>query len=115
MRMLFSVLAHAATIGALLTALSASAQDWQSAVRAEVAGGNLTAASASVARRLQESPGDLEALGWRARLLLFCFLDHLPYRQINLVWRLQGMWQYLRGNVAWEPAERAGFAAHSSQ
>ena len=37
-----------------------------------------------------------------ARLLLYCFLEHFPYRQINMVWRLQGMWQYLRGRVTWE-------------
>lgn len=36
------------------------------------------------------------------RLLLYCFVEHFPYRQINMVWRLQGMWQYLRGRVTWE-------------
>ncbi len=37
-----------------------------------------------------------------ARLLLYCFLEHFPYRQINMLWRLQGMWQYLQGRVTWE-------------
>jgi cellulose synthase/poly-beta-1,6-N-acetylglucosamine synthase-like glycosyltransferase len=45
-----------------------------------------------------------------ARLLLYCFAEHLPYRQMYMVWRLQGMWQYMRGNVKWEAAERTQFA-----
>jgi cellulose synthase/poly-beta-1,6-N-acetylglucosamine synthase-like glycosyltransferase len=48
---------------------------------------------------------------WRdvARLLLYCFAEHFPYRQMHLFWRLQGIWQYLRGDVAWKPLQRAGF------
>ena len=45
-----------------------------------------------------------------ARLLLYCFAELLPYRQMHMVWRLQGMWQYMRGNVKWEAAERSQFA-----
>ena len=45
-----------------------------------------------------------------ARLLLYCLVEHFPYRQINMYWRLRGMWQYLRGNVAWEKSERTAFA-----
>ena len=46
-----------------------------------------------------------------ARLLLYCLAEHCPYRQINMVWRLRGMWQYVRGNVSWEESERSAFAA----
>jgi hypothetical protein len=46
-----------------------------------------------------------------ARLLRYCLAEHFPYRQINMWWRLTGMWQYLRGNVAWEKSERTAFAA----
>ena len=46
-----------------------------------------------------------------ARLLLYCLAEHFPYRQVNMWWRLKGMWQYLRGNVAWEQSERSAFAA----
>jgi cellulose synthase/poly-beta-1,6-N-acetylglucosamine synthase-like glycosyltransferase len=46
-----------------------------------------------------------------ARLLLYCFAEHLPYRQMHMIWRLQGMWQYLHGNVKWEAAERSQFAS----
>jgi cellulose synthase/poly-beta-1,6-N-acetylglucosamine synthase-like glycosyltransferase len=45
-----------------------------------------------------------------ARLLLYCLAEHFPYRQINMWWRLKGMWQYMRGNVAWEKSERSAFA-----
>jgi cellulose synthase/poly-beta-1,6-N-acetylglucosamine synthase-like glycosyltransferase len=48
---------------------------------------------------------------WRdvARLLLYCFVEHFPYRQLHMIWRLQGLWQYLRGDVAWKPVQRVGF------
>ena len=45
-----------------------------------------------------------------ARLLLYCLLEHFPYRQLTMIWRLQGMWQYLRGDLKWRPMNRAGFA-----
>jgi len=47
---------------------------------------------------------------WRdlARLICFCFLEHFPYRQIHMLWRLRGFWDYLRGNHTWVPMERIG-------
>jgi len=45
-----------------------------------------------------------------ARLLLYCLAEHFPYRQINMWWRLRGMWQYVRGDVVWEKSERSAFA-----
>jgi cellulose synthase/poly-beta-1,6-N-acetylglucosamine synthase-like glycosyltransferase len=47
---------------------------------------------------------------WRdvARLVSCCFLEHFPYRQLHMVWRLQGLWQYIRGDVSWKPLERKG-------
>jgi len=44
-----------------------------------------------------------------ARLLLYCLAEHFPYRQINMWWRLRGMWQYVRGDVVWEKSERSAF------
>ncbi len=44
-----------------------------------------------------------------ARLLTYCLFEHLPYRQIHMIWRLQGMWQFLRGDVKWGALQRAGF------
>jgi cellulose synthase/poly-beta-1,6-N-acetylglucosamine synthase-like glycosyltransferase len=49
---------------------------------------------------------------WRdvLRLLVFCFLEHFPYRQINLLWRLQGMWRYFRRETSWGELKRTGLA-----
>src|SRR6266481_1570741 len=44
------------------------------------------------------------------RLVSYCFLEHFPYRQMHMVWRLQGLWQYLRGDMAWRPLERKGLS-----
>jgi biofilm PGA synthesis N-glycosyltransferase PgaC len=44
-----------------------------------------------------------------ARLVTYCFLEHFPYRQLHMIWRLQGIWQYLRGDVVWRPQTRKGF------
>src|SRR6266436_5140780 len=43
-----------------------------------------------------------------ARLVSYCFLEHFPYRQLHMVWRLQGLWQYMRGDVAWGQIKRHG-------
>jgi cellulose synthase/poly-beta-1,6-N-acetylglucosamine synthase-like glycosyltransferase len=42
------------------------------------------------------------------RLVSCCFLEHFPYRQLHMIWRLQGLWQFLRGDMAWRPVERKG-------
>jgi len=44
-------------------------------------------------------------------LILFCCFEHFPYRQLHLIWRLQGIWQYLRGDFVWKPLKRAGFSS----
>ena len=53
---------------------------------------------------------------WRdvARLVCFCFLEHFPYRQLHMWWRLRGTWQFLRGDLAWGQHRRTGFAAQST-
>jgi cellulose synthase/poly-beta-1,6-N-acetylglucosamine synthase-like glycosyltransferase len=43
-----------------------------------------------------------------ARLVSYCFLEHFPYRQVHMIWRLQGLWQYLRGDTTWRPMKRKG-------
>jgi cellulose synthase/poly-beta-1,6-N-acetylglucosamine synthase-like glycosyltransferase len=48
-----------------------------------------------------------------ARLLSYCFLEHFPYRQLHMVWRLQGLWQYLRGDNTWRPLTRKGLSSAS--
>ncbi|HVH87988.1 MAG TPA: glycosyltransferase family 2 protein [Terriglobales bacterium] len=41
-----------------------------------------------------------------AKLILFCFLEHFPYRQLNMIWRLHGMLQYIRGDMEWRELKR---------
>ncbi|HET9741877.1 MAG TPA: glycosyltransferase [Terriglobales bacterium] len=48
-----------------------------------------------------------------AKLVLFCFVEHFPYRQLNMIWRLQGMWQYVRGDMEWRELKRIGISAQS--
>jgi len=45
------------------------------------------------------------------RLVSYCFFEHFPYRQMHMAWRLQGMWQYLRGDHEWKPLKRKGLAS----
>lgn len=47
--------------------------------------------------------GDLGRLFWLA------FLENFGYRQLNSVWRIQGMWSVLRGKKGWGALERKGF------
>jgi cellulose synthase/poly-beta-1,6-N-acetylglucosamine synthase-like glycosyltransferase len=70
----------------------------------------------SVGAVLQEEVTYRRYNNWRdvARLVLYCFVEHFPYRQLHMIWRLQGLWQYMRGDVAWKPMKRAGFAPHGA-
>ena len=43
-----------------------------------------------------------------ARLVTYCFLEHFPYQQMHMIWRLQGLWQYLRGDMVWKELKRQG-------
>jgi cellulose synthase/poly-beta-1,6-N-acetylglucosamine synthase-like glycosyltransferase len=49
-----------------------------------------------------------------ARLLTYCFFEHFPYRQLHMAWRLQGLWQYMRGDMSWKSLERKGLQATTS-
>lgn len=49
------------------------------------------------------------------RLVSYCFFEHFPYRQLHMIWRLQGLWQYLRGDMAWKPIKRQGLAEHVAE
>jgi cellulose synthase/poly-beta-1,6-N-acetylglucosamine synthase-like glycosyltransferase len=48
-----------------------------------------------------------------ARLVSYCFLEHFPYRQLHMIWRLQGLWQYLHGDNVWRPLKRKGLGSAS--
>ena len=45
------------------------------------------------------------------RLVSYCFFEHFPYRQLHMIWRLQGLWQYLRGDHVWKPMKRKGLTS----
>lgn len=45
-----------------------------------------------------------------AKLVAASILENFGYRQLTLLWRLKGTWDYLRGKTAWGKMERKGFA-----
>ncbi|HZR32644.1 MAG TPA: glycosyltransferase [Terriglobales bacterium] len=49
-----------------------------------------------------------------ALLIMFCFLEYFPYRQLQMFWRMQGLWQYWRGDVVWKQVRRVGFGETGS-
>ncbi len=49
-----------------------------------------------------------------ARLVSYCFFEHFPYRQLHMIWRLQGLWQYFRRDYVWRPMKRKGLASASA-
>ena len=64
----------------------------------------------SIGAVLQEELTYKRYSDWKdvARLVTYCFFEHFPYRQMHMVWRLQGLWQYMRGDMSWKPLERKG-------
>lgn len=49
----------------------------------------------------------------RAVVVMFAvaILENFGYRQLNNVWRLQGLWQYWRGNKTWGSMPRKGLSS----
>jgi hypothetical protein len=64
----------------------------------------------SVGAVLQEEVTYKRYNDWQdvVRLVTYCFAEHFPYRQLHMIWRLLGLWQYLRGDVSWKPLKRQG-------
>lgn len=89
----------------MLPALAQQQADWLQHVREQVAAGAV----------LQEELTFRRYNHWRDAVLLvcFCFLEHFPYRQLHMVWRLQGLWQFFRGDMIWRPMQRVGFPTSS--
>jgi hypothetical protein len=50
---------------------------------------------------------------WRVRdrlvLLRWAVFENIGFRQLTVVWRLRGLWKYLRGSTDWGRMERTGF------
>lgn len=74
------------------------------------------ATAISVGSVLQEELTYRRYNDWQdvARLLAYCFLEHFPYRQIQMFFRLRGILEYLRGDTAWKPLRRAGFGSQAT-
>jgi len=45
------------------------------------------------------------------KLIAVSFLEIMPYRPLNSLWRLRGMWDYLRGRNDWQMIDRVGFGS----
>jgi cellulose synthase/poly-beta-1,6-N-acetylglucosamine synthase-like glycosyltransferase len=71
----------------------------------------------SIGSVLQEEITYRRYSDWRdvTRLLLFSFLEHFPYRQLQMIWRLEGVWQFLRGDRTWGKMQRVGFSTHPAR
>ena len=50
----------------------------------------------------------------RARLLLWATVEPFGYRQLTVLWRLQGLFQWMRGNRGWGTMVRRGDALRTS-
>jgi len=54
-----------------------------------------------------------ERLSDRFLMMLWAVFENLGYRQLTVVWRLRGMWKFLRKRSDWGAMDRQGFAPPS--
>lgn len=109
---LFELLSPVIEVIGFMTVLSAAvcgALSWTFALQFVLFGYGF-ATVISIGSVLQEELTYKRYNDWQdvVRLVSYCFLEHFPYRQLHMVWRLQGLWQYLRGDMAWRPLQRHG-------
>lgn len=52
-----------------------------------------------------------ETIGDRLLMLLWALLENFGYRQLTVLWRIQGLVKYLRGRTEWGAMQRRGFSA----
>lgn len=50
----------------------------------------------------------------RMLLVAWAFAENLGYRQLTVIWRLKGIWNFLRGSKSWGAMERRGFAVQTT-
>ena len=76
--------------------------------------GELSQAMISIGSVLLEEMTFRRYSDWRevTRLIFYCFFEHFPYRQLTMFWRLQGIWQYLRGDMRWHDVKRVGISTN---
>ena len=46
--------------------------------------------------------------------LVWTLVESLGYRQLTVLWRLRGLWKFLRKNTDWGEMQRRGFAGAQS-
>ena len=54
------------------------------------------------------------SLGDLGRLLAAALLENFGYRQLLTIWRVQAVWDALRGKAGWGAMERRGFRQHAA-
>ncbi len=106
---LFAPIIEVGGIATIALAASAGVLSWTFVLQFLVFGYGF-ATMISIGSVLQEELTYKRYNDWQdvARLVSYCFLEHFPYRQLHMVWRLNGLWQYLRGDMAWKPLKRQG-------
>jgi cellulose synthase/poly-beta-1,6-N-acetylglucosamine synthase-like glycosyltransferase len=109
---LFELLSPVIEVVGFLTVLLAAvfgALSWTFSIQFVVFGYGF-ATVISIGSVLQEELTYKRYNDWQdvVRLVSYCFLEHFPYRQLHMMWRLQGLWQYLRGDMVWRPLQRQG-------
>lgn len=62
---------------------------------------------------LLDEVGFTRVRGIRNRLIIILWAlgENLGYRQLTVLWRMRGLWNYLRGSRDWGRMERRGFAS----
>jgi cellulose synthase/poly-beta-1,6-N-acetylglucosamine synthase-like glycosyltransferase len=115
---LFELMAPIVEIGGILTIVAAA---WLGVLSREffiqfMLFGYAFATVISIGSVLQEEITYKRYNDWQdvARLVSCCFLEHFPYRQMHMFWRLQGLWQYLRGDMSWKTVKRQGLRSVAS-
>jgi cellulose synthase/poly-beta-1,6-N-acetylglucosamine synthase-like glycosyltransferase len=115
---LFELLAPVMEIGGMITIAVAA---WLGVLSREffvqfLMFGYAFATVISIGSVLQEEVTYKRYNDWQdvARLISYCFFEHFPYRQLHMFWRLQGLWQYLRGDMNWKPMKRQGMRSVES-
>jgi cellulose synthase/poly-beta-1,6-N-acetylglucosamine synthase-like glycosyltransferase len=109
---LLAPLVEAFGILALPAALIVNAVNWQFALLLFIVAYGYALWLTMCSLTLEELTGAPYArFGDRLRLVPWAILESLGYRQVTVVWRLRGLWRYLRKRSEWGAMTRTGFAS----
>jgi cellulose synthase/poly-beta-1,6-N-acetylglucosamine synthase-like glycosyltransferase len=107
---LLAPLVEAVGLLGMVLGLAVGAVDWPFAALFFLAAYGLGAVLTAFTLVLEElSFHRYDRMRDRALLVLWALFENLGYRQATVVWRLQGLWKYLRGRRDWGAMERRGF------